>query len=162
MLGSYTSPSFTSTLLNRTTPASLGKGFRVSPAEKDTRDGARAPGGTGCTPSQARPRPVCGPEGRPRPLISPQGGHHHMRWTPSLVLVGGAGSWGSARGPVCQAWAWHVHDVWGWGTQAPPPRPPLPPLLPWLMYLGRLQAAIWGTLKNRMQTLSEPLTAPHF
>lgn len=44
VLGSYTSPSFTSTLLKRTTPPSLGKGFWVSPAEKDTREGTGTPG----------------------------------------------------------------------------------------------------------------------
>lgn len=53
-------------------------------------------------------------------------------------------------GVLCQVGAWRVHDVWGWGTQAPPPwPPPLPPLLSWLTYLRRLQAVTWGTLKNR-------------
>ena len=65
VLGSYTSPSFTSTLLKRTTPASLGKGFRVSPAEKDTRDGAGTPGRREDAPA-VRPRPSRGLRAVPR------------------------------------------------------------------------------------------------
>lgn len=41
--GLYTPPSLTSTLLKRTTPPSLGKGFWVRPAEKDTRAGSGTP-----------------------------------------------------------------------------------------------------------------------
>ena len=63
-------------------------------------------------------------------------------------------------GALCQVGAWRVHDVWGWGTQGPPPRPPLPPLLSWLTYLGRLQAVTWGTLKNRLSVRT--LTSPSF
>lgn len=61
VLGSYTSPSFTSTLLKRTTPASLGKGFRVSPAEKDTRDGAGTPGRREDAPSVRPGAEACAP-----------------------------------------------------------------------------------------------------
>lgn len=58
VLGLYTSPSLTSTLLKRTTPPSLGKGFWVSPAEKDTREGATSPG-TEDTCSQANGQGLC-------------------------------------------------------------------------------------------------------
>lgn len=65
VLGSYMSPSLTSTLLKRTTPPSLGKGFWVSPAEKDTGEGAGTPGTERTECSQAggvgawKTRPVC-------------------------------------------------------------------------------------------------------
>lgn len=76
MLGSYTSPSFTSTLLKRTTPPSLGKGFWVSPAEKDTRDGTGTPRqGEEHRQSGPEPRPTCCPQGQPPPLFQPQSRH---------------------------------------------------------------------------------------